>query len=148
MPGGAKAVIHDGDRWCPFIFMCLFLSPILHERQPVDDGVSRGLRSTLRLSRSSTTVSSSCSHYERLSHSAAHISAPTSPSRRNVRRDAGQIALSISDACSAPSLTLFLSLARSFSLSFAPLRLDGVKCAPPYQHAPLIFHPRCISYFR
>lgn len=49
-------------------------------------------------------------HYERLSHSAAHISLPTSPSRRNVRRDAGQIALSISDACSAPTIAFSSSL--------------------------------------
>lgn len=38
-------------------------------------------------------------HYERLSHSPAHISRPLS--RQNRLCDAGQIALSISNACSA-----------------------------------------------
>lgn len=96
---------------------------------------------TLHPPRRKTFSPSYCLHYERLSHSAAHISLPTSPSRRNVRR-AGQIALSISDACSAltlPHLVLLFALHRCGLMESS---------AHPCQHAPLIFHLMYISYLR
>lgn len=159
----------DGDRWYPFISMLPPLSPPHHLVPTLSPSQPASIRSRsrpasgrLRSWRRAHFPLSACimnvCHIRRL------ISVcPPPTSRRNVCRDVGQIALSISDACSASShppfplpLPTFSSLSSSpilvpriSSLSAPLLRLDGIKRATPCQHVPLIFHSRIyISYFR
>lgn len=136
----------DGDRWYPFISMPYPLSrPVPVDGRPGEvktPGIGIGSTSLLA---AREAVSSIRLHYERLSHSAAHISLPTS--RRNVCRDADQIALSISDACSAlPLVPSLPSVPRSI-VALPPPRSGTAAdlmelSARPRQHVPLIFHSR------
>lgn len=118
MPGGAKAVIRETETDGIHLFPCLSsaLSSPSHPAAGVKPRSRLGLGSTSLLTARERIFLHPSLHYERLSHSATHISLPTS--RRNVCRDAGQIALSISDACSAPLLVLLHS--RLSVLPFLP----------------------------
>lgn len=111
MPGGAKTVICDVD-WCRS-----FIIPIPSRLRP-----KREFRFTCipYISRGGKIFSFSYLHYEGLSHSASHISPMTLPSRRNVCHYAGQIALSISNACSALSFSLLSTFLSIFH--FSPFR--------------------------
>lgn len=101
MPGGAKAVIRETETDGIHLFPCP--TPLGPPWSTVDPGSQPPARLRVDFALGGERAFSSIRlHYERLSHSAAHISLPTS--RRNVCRDADQIALSISDACSAPPL--------------------------------------------